>query len=169
LSGHDLPVIEINSFNDVKEAYAYLKNDTEHSTVCIDSLSELSETLLAEFKNETKDPRQAYGRMADEMSLIVRLFRDLPNKNVYMIAKQARLVDEISGKITYAPLIPGKSFTNNLPYFFDIVCCMRVNKDNKRYLQTQPTTQYEAKDRSGKLAEIEEPNLTKLFTKVLQA
>lgn len=166
----DIPVIEVNSMDDVRQAYAYAVKADDIMTICLDSLSELSETLLSEFKSETKDPRQAYGRMADEMGIITRRFRDIPNKHVYMIAKQQRLVDEDSGKVTFCPMIPGRSFSNNLPYFFDIVGCLRLGKREKeeyRYIQTQPTIQYEAKDRSGNLAIQEEPDLTKLFNKIV--
>ena len=37
-----------------------------------------------------------------------------------------------------------------------------------RYLQTEPDLYWESKDRSGRLDPIEEPDLTKLFNKVLK-
>jgi len=170
LSDKDIPVIEVSKLDEVKEAFKYVSSTDEYETVCIDSISELGESLLAEFKLATKDPRQAYGQMNDEMSGIVRRFRDIPNKNVLFIAKQQRIVDEYTGKINFGPSMPGKSFAMNLPYFFDIVACLRIGKKEKeeyRYLQTQPTIQYEAKDRSGRLSPEEAPNLTQLFNKVV--
>jgi phage nucleotide-binding protein len=165
----DIPAVEVANLNDVREAYKLITKDDTYSTICIDSLSELSEVLLSEFKADTKDPRQAYGKMADEMAQIVRRFRDIPNKHVYFIAKQNRTTDEVTGKINYGPLIPGKVFAVNLPYFFDIVACLKIgvkDKEEYRYLQTQPSTQYEAKDRSGNLDKVEYPDLTKLFHKI---
>ena len=169
LAERDMPVIEVTTLEEVKQAYAFLKDSDDYDTICIDSISELAEKLLVEFKKETKDPRKAYGRIGDEMSEIIRKFRDIPNKHVYMIAKQARLKDEYTGKITHIPSMPGQQLPMSLPYLFDLVVCMRIGKVDKkeyRYLQTQPTPLYEAKDRSGKLNEKEEPNLTKLFDKV---
>jgi len=169
LADMDIPVIEVKNLSEVREAYKYLQSADEYDTVCIDSLSELAETLLAEFKKETKDPRQAYGRMGDEMAEIVRKFRDLPNKHVFFICKQQRTQDEFTGKISYTPLMPGKAFAVNLPYFFDIVGCLRVGKKDKaefRYIQTQPSMQYEAKDRSSKLDASEKPDLTYIFNKI---
>jgi len=44
---------------------------------------------------------------------------------------------------------------------------MRLQDGRKvRYLRTDQDTQYVAKDRSGRLDEIEEPNLTKIITKI---
>lgn len=169
LSGEDLPVLEVNNLDEVKEAYDFVCNNDDYETICIDSLSELAEKLLNIFKQETKDPRQAYGRVGDEMSAIIRKFRDIPNKHVYFIAKQARMKDEFSGKLTHLPSMPGQQLPMQLPYFFDIVTCMRIAKVDKteyRYLQTQPSPLYEAKDRSGKLNAKEEPDLTKLFNKI---
>jgi AAA domain len=150
LAGLDIPVYEVGGMSDVREAYAAVK-DSDFQTVCIDSLSELGETLLSEFKREEKDPRKAYGRMGDEMALIVRKF-------------------EITSKVSYSPSMPGKAFTCNMPYFFDIVTCMRIGKKEKaeyRYLQTQPSIQYEAKDRSGKLAMEEVPDITQIINKIV--
>jgi energy-coupling factor transporter ATP-binding protein EcfA2 len=169
LAGLDIPVYEVGGMSDVREAYAAVK-DSDFQTVCIDSLSELGETLLSEFKREEKDPRKAYGRMGDEMALIVRKFRDLPNKHTLFIAKQQKTVDEITSKVSYSPSMPGKAFTCNMPYFFDIVTCMRIGKKEKaeyRYLQTQPSIQYEAKDRSGKLAMEEVPDITQIINKIV--
>lgn len=164
----DIPTIEVSTLEDIREAHAYAMS-CKQETICLDSLSELAEMLLIQFKGETKDPRQAYGRMADEMATVVRKFRSI-NKHVYMIAKQSRLTDEVTGKVSYQPLIPGQSFATNVPYLFDIVACLRIGKREKeeyRYLQTQPSIQYVAKDRSGLLDKEEAPDLTKLFTKIV--
>lgn len=168
LAGVDIPVIDVNNIADVKEAYGYVRG-SEYETVIIDSISELGETLLAEAKGVLKDGRAAYMQMGEVMADIVRKFRDIPDKHILFIAKQQRTVDEATGKILYGPMMPGVKFAVNLPYFFDVVGCMRIGKKEKeeyRYIQTQPSLQYEAKDRSGKLAKEEEPNLTKLFQKI---
>lgn len=170
LADQDIPVIEIESQSDVLEAHKYLISKKEYDTVCIDSLSELGETLLAEAKKKTKDGRLAYVEMMDKMAENIRLFRDIPNKHVLFIAKQQRTIDELTGKVFYGPSIPSKNFAVNLPYYFDIVGCMRIGKKDKeeyRYIQTQPGIQHEAKDRSGKLDKEERPNLTHIINKVI--
>lgn len=171
LSDKEIDVIEIpykNSLKVMNEAYKFLKDDKEHNTIGLDSLSELAESMLIEYKDNEKDPRKAYGRMADELYDITRKFRSL-NKHIVFITKQVYETDE-NGKTSYRPFTPGKSFTLQVPYLFDEVFCMRLGRsgtETVRYIQTQPDFQYSAKDRSGKLLKSEEPDLTKIFNKIL--
>jgi hypothetical protein len=89
--------------------------------------------------------------------------------NVVFIAKQDRVVDELSGRQNYGPLFPGRILTQEVPYQTDIVLAMRFHrKDGKSYrvLQTEADIQYAAKDRTGKLDKFEKPDLAALITKV---
>lgn len=166
LADKDIDVIEVSSIDQLGEAYLFVV-DSPYTTVCLDSLSEIAEVLLAEYMPEEKDPRRAYGRMATKMITLTRKFRDLPEKHVIMTAKQVKDKDEDTGIITFQPMMPGQVFPTQLPYFYDLVMCMRVAKDGTRYLQTQPDIRYTAKDRSNKLNASEEPNLTNVFNKII--
>ncbi len=170
----DVPVIEVKTLNDVLEVYEWNKSSDEakqYKTLCLDSITEIAEVMLAQYKSEEKDPRAAYGRLADDMSGMIRGFRDTKDKNVYFSAKQVKLIDESNGVTTYVPSMPGKQLLNGLPFFFDLVMPMKVGKLEDgtvyRYLQTHADLQFEGKDRSGKLDPVEEPNLTKLFNKII--
>jgi phage nucleotide-binding protein len=172
LQDHDIPVIEVKSVEDVNDVYEWVTSSKEagqYETLCLDSVTEIAEVLLSEFKAETKDARQAYGQLADEMSKTIRSFRDLKGKNVYFTAKMVRAANE-DGITVYYPMMPGKTMTNGLSFFFDEVFALRIGKlgdgTTYRYLQTQPDLQYDAKDRSGRLKMVEEPDLTKVFNKI---
>lgn len=171
---YDIPVIQIRTVDDLTTAYNWLVTspDAQHfQTVCIDSLSEIGEVVLSNAKRQVKDPRQAYGELIEKMETTIRLFRDLPGKHVYMSAKMEPSKDEMTGVIKYGPSMPGSKLAVKLPYFFDEVFRLGINKDQQgvdfRFLQTQPDLQFEAKDRSGSLATMENPNLTYLFNKIL--
>ena len=170
LNGHDLDVWEIKSINDLREAYAFLLKDTKYDWVCIDSISEIAEVCLAEEKRDNKDPRKAYMTMGDTITEMIRAFRDLP-KNIYMSSKQDRVKDDTTGAVFFGPSAPGQKIAASLPYFFDLVMCLHTWKDAdgvvKTALQTQRDTQYEAKDRSGKLAQLEKTDLAHIKSKVL--
>lgn len=175
LADRDQPVIEISSLKEAKEAIAFLKDNKDYDTIVVDSISELAEVLLVDFKKYEKDPRQAYGKMADELFLFTRAIRDLP-KHIVFIAKEEVYKDEFTGKVCYRPSTPGQSYTGSLPYLFDEVLALRVKRSGEkvtRFLQTQPDSQYSAKDRSGKLDAKEElgdkdiPNLTNIFNKII--
>jgi hypothetical protein len=176
LRGFDIPAITIRNFSEMDEAYTFLTT-SEHAkqfeTVCIDSISEIGEVCLsAEKLLAGKDPRRAYGEMQDKVMVMVRKFRDLPGKHVYFSAKQTSTKDEITGITRYGPDMPGRNLGPQLPYFFDLVMSLEVGKTPEgaefRYLRTRTNVTHEAKDRSGALDEFEEPNLSKVFNKIIQ-
>lgn len=171
---YNMPVIEIQNVQDLTDAYQWCATSHEagnYQTVCLDSLSEIAEVVLNNAKRQVKDPRQAYGELISQMENLIRLFRDLPYKNVYMAAKMEPTKDELTGVVKYGPSMPGSKLGSKLPYFFDEVFRLGTNKDQQgqsfRFLQTQPDIQFEAKDRSGTLAPMEFPFLGQVFNKIM--
>jgi len=169
-----IPMVKVTTVDDLRDVYDWCarSNDAKQfQTICIDSLSEIAEVVLNNAKRQVKDPRQAYGELIEKMETTIRLFRDLPGKNVYMSAKMEPTKDELTGVVKYGPAMPGSKLGAKLPYFFDEVFRLGINKtpqgESYRFLQTQPDLQYEAKDRSGVLAPVEPPHLTQLFSKIL--
>ena len=171
--GHlDIPQITIDSYAGLDEVYqwlAYSQESWQYQSVALDSISEIAEQCLAAEMVKSKDGRRAYGEMATEMRRIIRLFRDLPGRHVYFSAKQAGFADDI-GVTRYAPSMPGKSLTGDIPYFFDELFSLEVGKDAEgreyRYLRTRLDLQHEAKDRSGALDEFEPPDLGQVIQKI---
>lgn len=171
---YNMPMIVVSSVEDLTDAYNWCRNSAEakqFQSIGLDSISEIAEVVLNNAKRQVKDPRQAYGELIEKMETTIRAFRDLHGKNVYMAAKMEPQKDELTGVIKYLPSMPGSKLGPKLPYFFDEVFRLAVNKDQAgqpyRYLQTQPDLQYEAKDRSGALAAMEYPHLTAIFQKIL--
>ena len=86
-----------------------------------------------------------------------------------MSAKQARTEDD-DGRATYGPMMPGQKLPQQIPYLFDEVFAMRVEKDAEghpsRWLQTGPDIKYTAKDRSGALELFEAPDLSTIAAKI---
>lgn len=175
LKDQNIPVIEISSFEDFKEAYEFVTMNPKAArfeTICLDSISDIAETILAEEKKVCgADPRQAYGSYADKLLPYIKKFRDIEDKHVYFTAKARSQKDGMTEMLMWGPSMPGQQLGPALPYLFDIVMALRIgeteDKTKFRYLQTEPDLQFGAKDRSGKLDSIEEPNLTKVFAKIL--
>lgn len=168
----DLPAIEVASLDDLEEAFRWATESEESKnfdSICLDSISEIAEIVLSNEKGKEKDPRKAYGNMQDMMMDLVRSFRDIPGKNIYMSAKQERIQDE-SGRILYGPSMPGQKLAQQLPYLFDEIFCYQIVKDQngvpQRVLLTQPDGISQAKDRSGKLDMWEVPDLGAIVTKI---
>lgn len=169
-----LPVIEIRSVEDLTEAHRWCLSSAEakqFQTVCIDSISEIGELVLANAKRQVKDPRQAYGELLEKMLTTIKAYRDLPGKHVYMSAKMEPVKDEMTGVVRYMSSMPGSKLGPQLPYLYDEVFRLGINKTPQgeayRFLQTSPDLQYDAKDRSGALAGAEPPDLNHVITKIL--
>jgi phage nucleotide-binding protein len=165
----DLPYIEINSMETLREAYTWLTETNDYKSVALDSISEIAEVCLNYEKKINKDPRAAYGAMQEQMADIIRAFRDLPGMHVLMTAKLEKTQDEM-GRVLYAPSMPGNKTGQSLPYFFDEVLALRVEKDGdgntQRALMCDSDGLWSAKDRSGKLSPWEAPDLNAIIAKI---
>lgn len=166
-----LPYIEVNSMDDLKEAFSWVsgENGNEYDSVILDSLSEIGEVVLIHEKEVNKDGRAAYGEMATQMTSLIRAFRDLPGKNVLMTAKMEKAQDE-NGRLLFSPSMPGAKVSQQLAYFFDLVLALRVEKDaegnTQRALMCDSDGLWAAKDRSGKLDAWEAPDLGAVIRKI---
>ena len=172
IQGADVPFIEINSMATLMEAYTWLTESDEakqFESVALDSISEIGEVVLAEELRKNKDGRAAYGELNTVMASMIRAFRDLPNKHVYFTAKCDKSQDE-TGRMLYAPSMPGKSLSMQIPYFFDLLLALRVEKDQEgnaqRALMCDSDGIWQAKDRSGKLDTWEAPDLGAIIAKI---
>lgn len=167
----DLAYIEIKTIEDMREAYTFLMGEGGNSfeSVALDSISEIAEVILNAEKKNTKDPRQAYGAMQEQIGDLIRAFRDIPGKHVYMSAKLEKSQDEM-GRMLYAPSMPGNKTGQQLPYFFDEVLALRVERDGdgntQRALMCDSDGLWQAKDRSGKLSAWEGPDLGAIIEKI---
>lgn len=171
LRDQSVPAIEIKALDDLNRTLDYLMGPAGGSfyTICIDSISDIAEKVLANAKAGTKDGRKAYGDLADQMWDTIRAFRDIKGKCVVMVAKAQYVKDETTGITRWAPAMPGKQLTQGLAYQYDEVFHLGQYKGaggDFTALQTQTDLQYEAKDRSGSLDFFEYPDLTAVFNKI---
>lgn len=173
IAGADVPYIEISSMETLMEAYKWLTESSEahgFQSVALDSISEIAEVVLAEELRKNKDGRAAYGELNNIMAGMIRAFRDLPGRHVYFTAKCEKAQDE-AGRMLYAPSMPGKSLTMQLPYYFDAVFALRVERDadgtTHRMLMTDSDGLWTAKNRAaGKLDMWEQPDLGAIIGKI---
>lgn len=168
----NLPAIIIKTMDDLYEAYDWLTGSAEakaYETVCLDSISEIAEAILAAEKELNADPRKAYLNMQEKTESLIKAFRDLNDYNVYFSCKMERITTD-TGAVLYAPSFPGRNLAQNVSYLFDEVFAMVAFTDESnntsRWLQTGTDAKYMCKDRSGALDMYEEPNLTAIFNKI---
>lgn len=156
IAGTGIDYVNILSTKDLSEAYKELTENpvwmSKYKNIVLDSISDLSETILGEERTKNADGRAAYGSMASMMLPIIKQFRDL-NYNVIFITKLDTIQDEITGGVLFGPMFPGKQLPKQMPYIVDALLAARptiMDAEGKvqRYLQTQPDFQWQAKTRT---------------------
>jgi hypothetical protein len=169
LREYNLPFYEIKTVADIKECYNWARSSAEaraFETVCLDSISEIGEVSLAAALLGKKDPRQAYGEYNTDMYKILKDFRDLPGKHVYMSAKQDRF-KTADGLMINGPSMPGQRMGQQLPYLPDLI--FQLDTDPVQgwpFLRTKADFANDAKDRSGCLLPMERPDLGYVIARI---
>lgn len=175
LKRRKVPYIEVKTLNDINAAYKYLKDNDEFQTICLDSLSEITEVVFYNFlkspeviTNQGKvNPMKAYGLLGTAMIPMIRNFRDMEGKNVIFTSKAKRIVDEeAGGAVNIEPMLPGRVVPDNLPYMVDELLYLNVDRKGNRELICHPSKGILAKDRSGELSDKEKPDISYIFDKI---
>ena len=74
----NVDAIEVKEASELMQLYDLLNTgQLQYDTVCLDSISEISELLLQQEKARHKDPRKAYGEVQESVTNVMRAFRDL--------------------------------------------------------------------------------------------
>lgn len=170
---------EISSFADFLEALRTVQSEEFKAEGCrwifIDSLSEIS-SRCAEQMQETypdkNDTFKMWGEYNTRMTDIIKAFRDLKDYNVVFTCLKTSSGGQSGGRATQSPDIAGAALKSRLASFFDEVLHMDKTVMPDGNVQVMFQTQFPAglaKDRSGRLAPAERPNLLYIQHKILGA
>ena len=151
---------EINSLQDLKDLYNFLKNEKhEFETCVIDSITEINDIIKTEI--ETKNKRnmqlQDWGILQKEIKDILRKFRDLP-MHIIFLAQETTEKDE-EKIVKYLPSLNGKSATE-IAYYMDTVGYCFIDKLGNRKIGTMPNEKYLTKDRTNVIEGGENQNFS---------
>lgn len=153
----------------------------QFQTKCSDSVSQMAEIILQEEfarqavggKGNNQDPRNAYGEMAKKMMELMNWIYYAPNFNAALIAKEGDV--EFAGESKARPYFPGKDLNIRIPHLFDSVWRVETLKISTgpfqagaRVVRTRENFAAFARDRSGNLNELEQCDLSMLFSKSMQ-
>lgn len=177
--GLNTPAIELFTAQDVREFYKWVFGSTEiqkYDTLVVDSVSQLAEILLREHQSTTSHGMQAYGKMAEEVLEIISELFFMPSINVVLIAKHStetitmrRGLEEVTVELA-KPYLPGRKLGIDVPHLFDEIWYAHKTTipgvGPTTAIQTQHSETAVARDRSGKLAPLEPPNLNQIFAKI---
>lgn len=159
------------------------------SIIFLDSITDLTRQAMAWAKKQPEafsektgkpDVRGAYGLMAREVIGLLKHLQHAPGKTVIMVGILERVTDEF-GRATWQPQMEGGKAGRELPGIVDQVISMSLFASEKDgSLRHDPETGTErrfvcragnrfglpAKDRSGRLDEVEPADLAALLRKI---
>jgi hypothetical protein len=158
----------------------WLENLPHYQTVFIDSLTQLGRLSFrwAEQQPEAfsdrgrKDLRATYGLHAREMLAFLHQLQHARDKNIVFVGILEKIVDDFNVGSWQLQLEGGKA-SRELPGIVDQIITMNWidfgdGKPVRAFVCTSPNPwNYPAKDRAGRLEQIEEPHLGKLITKLV--
>ena len=174
MAGSNVPTFEAYTIDRAVDFLRWAVGSHEaqnFDTLGIDSVSQFAEMILEHELGRHKDPRKAYGELSRTVYGWLTALYFMKNKHVYLIAKKT--VQEEGNLKKARPYFPGQDLNVKVPHLFDEILHMeRVisPKDGKQYpmFRTLGTDAILARDRSGRLAEFEPPDLSALFYKAMQ-
>lgn len=167
---------EISNLSDFQEAQRMcMSADFKahgYRWIFIDSLTEIAarcaEAMQQKYPGKN-DTFKMWGEYNSCMTDIIKAFRDLSDYNVIFTCLESVDKDEFNARYL-APDISGSGLKNRLTSYFDEVLHMEKKKVDDGSMQTVFSTASPvglAKDRSGKLAAYEQPNLLYIQHKIL--
>src|SRR6516164_4613794 len=179
------PTLRIDNWPDLRDVACkvggYLENLDQYQNIFVDSLTQISRLSFrwAEQQPEAvsertgrKDLRGCYGLHGREMVLWLNQLQHARAKNVIFVGILERVVDELK-HVEWQLQAEGSKTSRELPGIIDeIITYEFLNfNDNQPPLRgfvcSNPNQWgYPAKDRSGRLEPIEEPNLGRLLSKL---
>ncbi len=169
-----VPYIEFTNYKELCDAYSWASNSHEARqfyTIGLDSLTEVSDVILAKEIPKGNAHGRAYGETYNQVLTLVRAIQNIQGHSVIVVAKEEYDTDTSTGTKIFQPAFPGNKLGQATPYFFDETFRMLVGKDSTgkdvRYFRTRLSATEAARDRSGMLDEFEPANLTYIFKKIL--
>lgn len=172
---HNIPAWEGYTGAKCKEFFDWLKGSNEaknFDTVCVDSFSQYAEIQLKEALAKHSHGLKAYGAMSDAVMETANMLFYMPQKHCYLIAKQSTV--EEGGVMKRRPFFPGQDLNVKIPHLFDAI--LHIAKTNipgiiqpTLAIRTVGTLDVTARDRSGRLNDLEPPDLGALIKKAMAA
>jgi AAA domain len=147
----------------------------QYSIIFVDSYTELSRRVLTWSVQQPesvnaygkKDLRAAYGLVGRELIGWTQQIQHARARTIVLVAILEKVVDD-HGVPTWQVQLEGQRARRELPGILDVIIAMVwvPFKDKPRRAFVCQSDTYPVKDRSGRLAPIEEPSLEKLLSKL---
>ena len=165
---------EIESYKDMADILAQLGRQEfqeRYQWIFIDSLTEISARCVEYAKSRfpsSSDTFKVWGEYNDAMTALIKAYRDMTQYNVVFTCLET--IDKDQNNVRYkAPMVSGSGLKERLTSYFDEVLYMDrlIDENGAARIVFKTREMGVAKDRSGRLAAIEEPSLLEIRNKIL--
>lgn len=160
-------IAEEKRFDRLQEIMKFVQQEDtkkKYKFIFFDSLTEagqnIQKTMNAKFQGFA-----AWNEYTKSMMDLLKFFRDIGHYTVIFTALEGRIEDDSGASFTY-PDVGGKKAKEYLLPQFDEVFRLFIDAEKNRHFITRTTSKTQAKDRSGKLDELESPNLMQVINKM---
>lgn len=185
MRGSNVPAFEAFTKEAIKDFFDWFTKSNEarnYDTLGVDSLNNICEIILAWETHKQAHGLKAYGNMAEQVMDYCNTLNYMERKHIVLICKQGLIENgRVSmlqdGKIVTEPVMqkkpvfPGKDLNVRIPHMFDEIVHLglaTVQGKQLKAFHTQETPEIFARDRSGMLNHLEEPNLANFFAKCMK-
>jgi hypothetical protein len=154
----------------IDEFFKWFENSSEakkFDTLAIDSVSQMCDIALGDAKKKSSHGLQQYGIMADYVMPFMERLYFMPQKHMYLIAKE-----ETTDSGFRKPYFPGKQLPTQIPHRYD--CILRVarvpipNVGEEIAFQCNGTFDVMARNRTGTLDTFEPVDFSHIVRKAMQ-
>ena len=179
MRGSQVPTFQAHTADKIDEFFEWFEKSNERKnfdTLAIDSTSQMAEIYLqAALTGKSKSGNKmhglaAYGEMAASTLKQLNMVYFTQNINTYLIAKEEILDD--NGLKFKRPWYQGKQLPVDVPHKYDLI--LRLAQHNvpgvgqTRAFRCIGSLEEMSRDRTGMLAEFEEPHFGKLVEKAIK-
>ena len=162
-----------------EELFGSKRKNGAYTQVFVDSITVASRLCFAwaqtqpeAFNQQGKpDTRGAYGLLGREMMRWLTTLQHIPGKSIIVVGILDKQTDDLK-RVSWEPQIEGSKTGREMGGIFDqVITLQNFSTEDGRQYRAFVTNQdnaygYPAKDRSGRLDALEEPNLGKLINKI---
>lgn len=168
MKGSTVPTWQAFTPERIDEFFKWLLNSNEaknFDTVAIDSAAQLADTYLQRALKTNKHGKAAYGEMATAVMDHLRPLYYMQQKHTYVICKET----EVGGM--KRPYLPGQQLNVDVPHLYDFILHLGIknvpNVGQTLAFQCNQTYDALARNRTGNLADYEQPHFGELVKKAL--
>lgn len=168
MRGSNVPTFQAFTPTAIDDFFKWIFNSAEaknFDTVAIDSASQMADIYLQDFDKKIKHGLQVYGAMAKAVMDYLRPLFFTPEKHTYIICKQS--VENNMAR----PWFPGNQLNVEVPHMYDFILHLGIKNvpgvGQTKAFQCTESLDFLARNRTGNLADFEQPDFGKLVQKAM--